>query len=185
MSMEDLFDGFDPRQHEAEARERWGTTTSYTLAQRRTARRSCSGRRRGSGNARFPTPAGLRRVPHSRHVKIPPAGVGPNLSARRSAPPPSYANCVRKSEGQRALKRRVQPCRRMAAIIEQRPTRSTDSARCRECRISASIARNAPGNPASHRSTRDNLHHRRRPTGKHVARRVWRNSSSQLPDGRH
>ncbi|MCB9882600.1 MAG: MerR family transcriptional regulator [Planctomycetes bacterium] len=40
MSMEDLFDGFDPRQHEAEARERWGTTNSYTLAQRRTARYS-------------------------------------------------------------------------------------------------------------------------------------------------
>jgi hypothetical protein len=36
MSPQRLFEGFDPREHEQEARERWGETTQYAEAMRRT-----------------------------------------------------------------------------------------------------------------------------------------------------
>ncbi len=36
MAIEDLFEGFESEQHEAEAQERWGTTPAWAAAQRRT-----------------------------------------------------------------------------------------------------------------------------------------------------
>jgi DNA-binding transcriptional MerR regulator len=36
MDMKDIFDGFDPAQHEAEAKERWGDSDAYKESKRRT-----------------------------------------------------------------------------------------------------------------------------------------------------
>jgi len=36
--MKEMFDGFDPKQHEAEAEQRWGDTEAYKKSKRRTAR---------------------------------------------------------------------------------------------------------------------------------------------------
>ncbi len=36
--MQELFDGFDPKQHEDEAREKWGTTDAYKISAERTKR---------------------------------------------------------------------------------------------------------------------------------------------------
>lgn len=38
--LKDIFDGFDPAEHEAEAQERWGDTDAYTQSARRTSRYS-------------------------------------------------------------------------------------------------------------------------------------------------
>ncbi|TVR87570.1 MAG: MerR family transcriptional regulator [Trueperaceae bacterium] len=38
MDMQELFDGFDPTQHEAEAQERWGDTDAYRESAKRTKR---------------------------------------------------------------------------------------------------------------------------------------------------
>jgi DNA-binding transcriptional MerR regulator len=40
MEMKDLFDGFDPSKHEAEAQQRWGRTEAYQESKRRTQRYS-------------------------------------------------------------------------------------------------------------------------------------------------